>query len=139
MIFGNDRNELRTMYVNAWNKALTKQILSPLESQIVQVIKDHPEYQDKITFEFINKEFQPEEGKINPFLHMGLHLAVRKQVATNRPTGISSAFKGLLAKTNNKHEAEHLAVECLAEILWDAQVNNKLPDEKLYLKNLLAI
>jgi hypothetical protein len=31
---------------------------------------------------------RPGEGE-NPFLHMGLHLALREQIATDRPAGIT--------------------------------------------------
>lgn len=136
MIFGSDRSELRTMYIDAWNKSTTGELLSPLESQIAQVIEDHPEYQPAMTAETLDQSFSPDGGKTNPFLHMGLHLAVREQVATNRPPGIAQAFESLLAKTGDPHAAEHRFIDCLAEALWSAQNNNTAPDERAYLESL---
>ncbi len=136
MIFGSDRNELRKMYVDAWNKSTAGKIMSPLESQIAQVIEDHPEYQPAMTAETLDESFGPEGGKTNPFLHMGLHLAVREQVATNRPSGIAEAFESLLAKTGDLHAAEHRVIDCLAESLWASQKNNTAPDEQAYLESL---
>ncbi|MGI9203423.1 MAG: DUF1841 family protein [Woeseiaceae bacterium] len=136
MIFGQDRNELRQMYIDAWAKSTAGDILSPLEAQIVAVINDHPEYQSALTAENLDKSFSPESGQTNPFLHMGLHLAIREQVATDRPTGIKSLFAELRTRLGDHHAAEHLALECLAETLWEAQSNNAMPDEAAYLQRL---
>ena len=136
MIFGSDRNELRQMYVDAWRKSCAGEILSPLESQIAQVIQDHPEYQPAMTADTLEESYSPEDGQTNPFLHMGLHLAVREQVATNRPAGIAEVFEQLLAKTGDRLTAEHQALDCLAEALWTAQNNNTAPDEQAYLERL---
>ena len=136
MIFGSDRNELRQMYVDAWQKCSAGEPLSPLESQIAQVIQDHPEYQPAVTGETLDETYTPEGGKTNPFLHMGLHLALREQIATNRPAGITQAFESLQTKTGDRHAAEHQALDCLAEALWTAQNNNTAPDEQAYLESL---
>ena len=136
MIFGQDRNELRQMYFDAWQKSTTGAALSPLEAQIASVIEDHPEYQPMMTDAVIDASFTPDGGQTNPFLHMGLHLAVREQVATDRPAGIAAIFNTLLIRTGDAHEAEHQALECLAETLWEAQGANALPDESAYLERL---
>ena len=136
MIFGTDRNELRQMYFDAWRKSKTGAMLSPLEAQIATVIEDHPEYQELMTEAVVDAAFTPEEGQTNPFLHMGLHLAIREQVATDRPPGIAAIFNSLLVKTGDAHNAEHQALECLAETLWDAQSDNAMPDETAYLERL---
>lgn len=136
MIFGQDKNELRQMYIDAWQKSSTGAVLTPLEAQIASVIEDHPEYQSMMTGEMLDETFTPEGGKTNPFLHMGLHLAIREQVATDRPPGIAALFNALIVKVGDFHEAEHLALECLAETLWEAQSNNAMPDEQAYLERL---
>ncbi len=139
MIFGQDRQELRQMYADAWRKAQAAEVLSPLEAQIAQVIEDHPEYQAALSDEAREASFTPEGGKTNPFLHMGLHLAVRDQVATDRPPGISNIFQQLVKKYSKTHEAEHRMLDCLAETLWEAQNRNGPPDEQKYLERLRKI
>ena len=136
MIFGQDRNELRQMYFDAWRKSKTGALLSPLEAQIATVIEDHPEYQELMTDGKVDASYAPEDGQSNPFLHMGLHLAIREQVATDRPPGIAALFNALLVKTGDAHDAEHQALECLAETLWEAQRANAMPDENAYLERL---
>jgi len=139
VIFGSDRFELRQMYVDAWRKSCAGEILSPLESQIAQVIQDHPEYQPAMTADTLEESYSAEDGQTNPFLHMGLHLAVREQVATNRPQGIAEVFEQLHAKHGDRLTAEHLVLDCLAEALWTAQNNNAAPDEQAYLERLLRL
>jgi signal transduction protein with GAF and PtsI domain len=136
MIFGQDKNELRRMYVDAWRKSVNGEPLSPLETQIAQVVSDHPEYQALMTEETLEAAYTPEGGQTNPFLHMGLHLAIREQVSTNRPNGIQLVFNELTSKLQEPHEAEHQMLECLAETLWEAQGNNSMPDENAYLERL---
>lgn len=139
MIFGQDRGELRRMYADAWMKQTAKKPLTPLEAQIAAVIELHPEYQHDVSSDDIDKDYTPEEGKTNPFLHMGLHLGIREQIATNRPAGIKNVFTTLAAKTGDPHEAEHQMIDCLAEILWEAQSQNAAPDEQKYVERLLQL
>ena len=127
------------MYADAWLKAQEAQVLSPLEAQIAKVIEDHPEYQSELGDEALEASFTPVEGKTNPFLHMGLHLAIRDQVATDRPSGISTIFQELVDKYSNPHESEHRMLDCLAETLWEAQNQNAPPDEQKYLERLRNI
>jgi len=135
MIFGQDRDELRKMYADAWHKHCDKQLLTPLEAQIAQVIDDHPEYHDAITGD-LERDFSVEGGQTNPFLHMGLHLGIREQVSTNRPAGIAAMFKALATRVGSSHDAEHRMIDCLAETLWEAQSKKTPPDEAAYLERL---
>jgi len=83
-------------------------------------------------------EFSPESGNSNPFLHMGMHIALKEQTSTNRPIGIKKIHT-TLSKRIGVHEAEHARMECLGQALWMAQRNNTIPDEKNYLECLRKI
>ena len=135
MIFGQDRGELRKMYADAWRKHCDNRVLSPLEAQIVAVIADHPEYHSAVTGD-LDRDFTVEGGETNPFLHMGLHLGIREQVATDRPTGIAGIFQNLANKFGDAHKAEHRMIDCLAETMWEAQSHNQPPDEAKFLERL---
>jgi len=135
MIFGQDRDELRQMYAHAWQKHCEKGALSPLETQISQVIEDHPEYHEAVMGD-LEQDYSVDGGKTNPFLHMGLHLGIREQVNTNRPAGIAMVFMGLTEKIGDPHTAEHRMIDCLAETLWEAQRQNQAPDDEIYLERL---
>jgi hypothetical protein len=137
MIFaGQSRDQLRESYRAAWRKFRAQQVLSPLEAQIVTVISEHPEYHaivESAARDLAN--YSPRKGQINPWLHMGLHLAIREQVSTNRPDGITAVHTRLASKAT-PHEAEHMMLDILAETIWEAQRGNQMPNEVAYLEKL---
>ena len=112
--------------------------MEPLEHQLATVVEQHPEYQSFLEDDpdAIVRDFTPEGGQANPFLHMGLHLAIREQVATNRPTGIAAIHADLCRRLGDPHRAEHRMIECLAEALWLSQRTGLPPDEPAYLDAL---
>lgn len=136
MIFGQDRNQLRTMYAEAWRKQCERRPMSPLELQIAAIVELHPEYHADVTSNDLDRDYTPDGGQTNPFLHMGLHLGVREQVATDRPRGIAEIHDLLIAQLGDVHAAEHRMIDCLAETLWEAQSRNLAPDEEKYLDRL---
>jgi hypothetical protein len=141
MMFANlSRDELRGLYRAAWRKFRLQQTLTPLDKQIVAVISEHPEYHvivESAASDLAN--YSPRSGQLNPWLHMGLHLAIREQVATNRPHGITDVHARLTKHLGDAHEAEHRMLEALAEQLWEAQRANKPPSEVAYLERLRTL
>jgi hypothetical protein len=135
---GQNRDQLRRMYLEAWRKFSAQQPLEPLEAQLAAIIAEHPEYVAWLEAgdAALGAEFTPEGGRENPFLHMGLHMAIREQVATNRPAGIAEVHRKLSERLGAAHEAEHAMLEPLAETLWDAQRQGRMPDEQAYLERL---
>jgi hypothetical protein len=129
------REELRRAYIEAWRKRRDGLPIEPLEAQIADVIALHPEYQAALEKPdtVLDRDYSPEGGQSNPFLHMGLHLAVRDQLATDRPPGIRKAFDAVARRAGTTHDAEHQLIECLAETLWESQRANLPPDEMAYL------
>jgi hypothetical protein len=134
MIFGNTVKDTRALFFTTWEKHQERQPLSPLEQQILSVILDHPEFHQILASASRDAQYFPELGQVNPFLHMGLHIALREQVSTNRPVGITHIFQQLVEKTTYPIEAEHQMIDCLAESLWQAQRNQTAPDEISYLE-----
>jgi hypothetical protein len=126
------------MYLAAWRKQREGRVLEPLEAQLAGVIGEHPEYVHYLEAgeSAVSSEFPIEEGAQNPFLHMGLHLAVRELVATDRPAGVASIHRALCERYGDAHSAEHAMLQPLAETLWEAQRSGQPPDERLYLQRL---
>ena len=135
---GQNRDQMRRMYLEAWRKYNARAPLEPLEAQLAAVIAEHPEYVAWLEAgeQALSAEFTPEGGRENPFLHMGLHLAIREQVTTNRPAGIAQIHQKLSERLGDPHAAEHAMLEPLAETLWDAQRQGRMPDEQSYLERL---
>ena len=132
------RSSLRRMYVEAWRKHREALPVEPVEDQIIRVIEWHPEYADVLEAgdDALEQDYTPESGRTNPFLHMGLHLAIREQVATDRPRGIVDVHRALAQRLGDAHAAEHAMIECLGEALWQAQRSGRAPDDAAYLEAL---
>ena len=133
-MFTQDRDQLRKVWLSVLEKMQDSQPMSPLEQQIASVLMEHPEYHQQISR--TESDYLPDNGVTNPFLHMGMHLALREQISTNRPAGVSECHATLCQQTGSAHEAEHRMMECLAEALWSAQQHGGLPDETAYLECL---
>ena len=138
-MFGNDRNSLRRYYYTVWEKANTGQALEPLERLIAGIIGDHPEYQPMLVDAeaALHRDYLPEMGQTNPFLHLGMHIAIHEQLGSDRPAGILGVYQQLCRKAGDSHEAEHQMMDCLGETLWEAQRNGREPDEQAYLARLM--
>lgn len=137
MIFGQDRTRLRQFYLDAWRKRQSGERLEPLETLIANVVAQHPEYHSLLDSpNSLEQDYAPEQGQTNPFLHMGMHISLAEQLATDRPTGIRELYLEITANSKDAHEAEHRMMECLGLILWEAQSQNRPPDEQAYLECL---
>jgi len=135
-MFSGDRKTHRQTFIDAWTKSRSGQLLEPVEAQIVQILQMHPEYQKQLedADAVLDRDWLPEQGETNPFLHLGLHIAILEQLSIDRPAGIRKLHQNLVATTGDVHEAEHRILECLAEALWRVQHDGKPFNDKAYLK-----
>ena len=135
---GQSRDELRRGWIDAWRRGREAAVLTPLEAQIVSVVRDHPEYHGWLEAgdSALARDFTPADGAVNPFLHMSMHLAVREQVGTDRPAGIARIHATLSARLGSPQAAEHAMMEALGDALWTAQRSGRPPDEAAYLESL---
>ncbi len=136
MLFGQDRNQLRQVYFQSWHKFKNKLPIEPMESLIANLIQQHPEYHDFFNQSEDNqdKDFSPEMGQSNPFLHLGMHISIQEQLGTQRPPELATLYHSLCTKLGDNHEAEHQIMDCLGEMLWTAQRNNQPPNETTYIE-----
>jgi len=134
-MFGNNRTEIRRVFTEAWRKQIAKEEMTPLETLVSSIVGQHPEYHRLIENPdaALDRDFLPEGGETNPFLHLGMHISLQEQIGTNRPAGISALYHKLASAIGDAHEAEHQLMECLGRMLWEAQSAGKMPDEQSYL------
>ena len=128
------RDEIRQVYLKVWQKMQNQSVLEPMEAIIADVVKLHPEYHPLLEKgeSVVEKDFSPEDGQTNPFLHMGMHITLREQAGSDRPAGIQAIYQKLVQQ-KGIHETEHTMMECLGQVLWNAQRLNQMPDETAYL------
>jgi uncharacterized protein DUF1841 len=134
-VFSPTREEARRFLVDAWRKFRAGEPMSALERQAAGLIALHPEYHAILDApeRHVERDFAPEGGAVNPFLHLSLHLAVAEQLAIDQPPGIRAQFDRLRAARGDEHAALHAVLECLGEVIWQSQRTNTPPDGALYL------
>lgn len=134
-MFAPTREEARRFLTGAWAKHRAGKPLEGLEQSVVGIVALHPEYHALIEDPGRNleRDWTPESGQTNPFLHLSLHLAVAEQLAIDQPPGIRAEFERLRALKADEHAALHALLECLGEVIWQSQRLGAPPDAKLYL------
>ncbi len=135
MSFGGGRGEMREVFFRAWCAFRQEHPLTGIEKIAVEVALRHPEYHSVLENpqSFQDRDYLPDFGETNPFLHMGLHIAIEEQITTNRPPGVIDIYQALCERFDDSHMVEHQMMDCLAETLWQAQRHGGQPSEKDYL------
>lgn len=137
LMFTNDRNQMRKVFFDSWKAHRESSPMDAMQKIITNIIELHPEYHALLEKkDNLEKDYLPEQGETNPFLHMSMHITLHEQINTNRPTDIKDIYQQLTQKHNSAHEAEHAMMECLGESLWQAQRDQNMPDEKAYMECL---
>lgn len=134
MLFNPSRDEARLFLFESWRKRRAGELLTPLEDLAAQLIAKHPEYHGALENQEAHhdKDYFPEHGTTNPFLHLMMHLTIEEQISINQPAGIRGQFTRLTRQLGSEHEAQHRMMECLGEMIWQAQRNHASPDEAIY-------
>ncbi|MEO6823461.1 MAG: DUF1841 family protein [Nitrosospira sp.] len=133
-MFNPSREEVRQFFFDTWQKYRQREMLSAMEDMALEVILVHPEYQAMLddAERHHDKDYLPEMDDTNPFLHMSMHIAVKEQLSIDQPAGIRKRFEYLLKETGNEHDAVHQVMECLAEMIWQAQRSSSAFDPSIY-------
>ena len=137
-MFSPNRDQARQFFIDTWAKFQRRDPLSPLEEKAAAIIALHPEYHRVLQNpeSFMTTDWRPEAGDINPFLHLGFHLAIQEQLDIDQPHGIRAIHAQLAAKHDDEHAAKHEILECLGETLWQSQRTGQALDGALYLQLL---
>jgi hypothetical protein len=134
MLFTPSRDEARRFLIEAWRKRCSGTPASGLEIIAGDVIAMHPEYHALLAApDALSREWTPEDGATNPFLHLALHLAIEEQLSIDQPPGIRAALESRLARHGDRHAALHDLLDCLGETLWRSQRDRRPPDGVTYL------
>ncbi|MBI3525379.1 MAG: DUF1841 family protein [Betaproteobacteria bacterium] len=135
-MFNPSREQARAFFIEAWRKRCARLPLTPLETIAADLAEIHPEYHPLLQQgdAALAREWTPEQGETNPFLHLSLHLAIEEQLSIDQPPGLRTAFANLLAQHGERHAVLHVILECLAETIWQAQRNQSAPDGAAYLE-----
>jgi len=134
MLFNPSRDDARNFLFESWRKRRSGELLTPLEDLVAQLIDKHPEFHAVLENpeRHQDKDYLPEQGATNPFLHLMMHLTIEEQISIDQPAGIRAHFVRLTRQYESEHDAQHRMMECLGEMIWQAQRNGSQPDAALY-------
>jgi hypothetical protein len=134
-MFAPSREQARRFLFDLWRRYRAGQPIAGLEQTALAVILLHPEYHPILEApeRYLDRDYSPEAGEPNPFLHLSLHLAVAEQLSIDQPAGIRGEYQRIRQTLESEHDALHALLECLGETLWRAQRLGSAPDEQVYL------
>ena len=134
-MFNPSRDQARAFLFDTWEKHRAGAALTPLEQVALSVILEHPEYHAVLgdRERYLDRDWKPEGGETNPFLHLQMHLAIEEQLSIDQPPGIRAAVEALARRRGSMHDARHDVMDCLAEMIWNAQRHGAAFDNATYL------
>ena len=134
-MFNPSREQVRRFFFDAWRRYRNGEPLAGLDVQAADIALMHPEYHPILNApeRYLDREWTPEDGVTNPFLHMSMHLAIAEQMSIDQPPGVHFAIEQLSVRSGDRHAAQHAAMECLGEMIWRAQRDGTPPDATQYM------
>ena len=137
-IFNPSREEVRRFFCDTWKKKTEDHILTPMETLASDWMVQHPEYHASLANpeDAVAQDYTPERGETNPFLHLSMHLSISEQISIDQPLGIKAIAEKLTKKLGSEHEAQHAMMECLGQVMWEAQREGQPLSPEKYLEAL---
>ena len=134
-MFTPSQADVRRFFCSVYAKTRTSQPLEAIETIASQWLEDHPEYHADFADAdaALEKMYDVEGGRTNPFLHLSMHLSISEQCSIDQPRGIRQAVELLAAKRNSLHDAHHEAMDCLGRMVWESQRSGRPPDGDAYI------
>ena len=135
-MFQPSQDDVRRFFCTAWRRQRSGEPLAPMDVLALRWIDEHPEYHADLADETaaLAAVYSVEDGRTNPFLHLAMHLSIAEQCSIDQPTGIRQAVQLLAARHQSLHEAHHVVMECLGEMIWTSQRSGLPPDGQAYLQ-----
>ncbi|MEQ1663586.1 MAG: DUF1841 family protein [Thiobacillus sp.] len=137
-MFNPSRDQVRQFFFDVWTKYRAGQPLAGAEQPALEAVLAHPEYHALLEApdRYQDRDYLPESGETNPFLHLSMHLAIAEQLSMDQPPGVRARYQALLDQTGDAMAAQHAVMECLAEMIWQAQRYQTAFDAAAYLSCL---
>ena len=135
-MFNPSQADVRRFFCAVLAKSDGDQPMDTLETLAGQWLQEHPEYSGELADAdaAVARDYQGDDGKTNPFLHLSMHLSISEQCSIDQPRGIRQAVELLAARRGSLHDAHHEAMECLGVMLWESQRAGRPPDGAAYVE-----
>ena len=130
--------EVRRFFCTVHAKAQAGQAMEAIEVLASEWIALHPEYHADLADAdaAVARAYPDNAARTNPFLHLSMHLSVSEQSSIDQPRGIRQAVELLAHRRGDLHAAHHEVMECLGQMLADAQASGRPPDGETYVADV---
>ena len=137
-MFAPTQEQVRRFFCEAWAKSQGEQPMQAIEQLAAGWVAEHPEWHAELADADAAVARQYGEGAVggNPFLHLSMHLSISEQCSIDQPRGIRQAVELLAARRGDLHAAHHEVMECLGQMLADAQSSGRPPDGDAYVASV---
>lgn len=139
-MFNPSREQVRQFFFDVWTRYRAGQVLAGAEQIALEAILAHPEYHAMLDDpgRYLERDYPPELGETNPFLHLSMHVSIVEQVSIDQPAGVRARYQQLLTQSGSDTDAQHAVMDCLAEMIWQAQRTQTPYNAEAYLQCLYA-
>jgi hypothetical protein len=139
MLYQPTQADVRRFFCAVYAKDNENIAMEAIETIASLWIEEHPEYHADLkdvdtALQGLQDVVGADAGKTNPFLHLSMHLTISEQCSIDQPRGIRQAVELLTARLDSLHDAHHVVMECLGQMIWDAQQLKKAPDGQAYVE-----
>ena len=134
-MFTPSQADVRRFFCSVYAKSRSSAPMEAIETIASQWLQEHPEYHAEFADAeaALEKMYDVEAGKTNPFLHLSMHLSISEQCSIDQPRGIRQAVELLTARRNSLHAAHHETMDCLGKMVWESQRAGQPPDGAAYI------
>jgi len=135
MMFQPSQADVRRFFCGVYAKARAGQPLEAIELLASQWIAEHPEFHAELADldGALARMSRVEPERVNPFLHLSMHLSISEQCSIDQPRGIRQAVELLAARRGDLHTAHHEVMDCLGRMVWESQRAGRAPDGAAYI------
>lgn len=139
-MFNPSRDQVRQFFFDTWADYRAGRPLTGSTAVALEVLLAHPEYHAILDnpARYLARDYPPELGETNPFLHLSMHVSIAEQLSIDQPEGVRMRYEKLLSHHGDAMKVQHDMMDCLAEMIWQAQRNTTAYDPLAYLQCLDA-
>jgi hypothetical protein len=115
-MFNPSQSDVRRFFCAIYQKWLIKDTMDGIETIAALWIAEHPEYHADLSDAdaAVAREYSVDSGRINPFLHLSMHLSISEQSSIDH----------------------HIAMEALGTMMWESQRSGQPPNGETYIESI---
>ena len=135
MLIQPSQADVRRFFCGVLTKSRAGAALEPIEILASQWIDEHPEYHAELSDvdAALARMLEVNPARESPFLHLSMHLSISEQCSIDQPHGIRQAIELLAHRCDSLHDAHHVAMECMGQMMWESQRSGRPPDGEAYI------